>query len=1249
KKIYENEVDDKKKKDIEENIFKIDPKRFRLAALLDSKILPIHHPILENDTTRMEYSARLIEAMKHAIYGEIKEMEREEEVWALSRQELENMATYNPAGLIQLLDKAKTEANQIEKVGQALKQWGINDIADENIRRIIELGAAIMQKTQVAGEFPKEGEVKDELDELRGYIDYRDVSENINNQGTEDTWKIRGAALGMYYGIGGEIERDIEATIVIDLYVEARKETDHPSMLQDFFPVAFAIYMDMLKNDKDVRVRFDKLLPEQIETIIDNAEESIENDESLNGYIAQEVFRALAQLHNLTKIPEYRKKITNHMIYGFMHLDNKETRMAILDAWDAMWDSMDKKMCDDIVGLAEEVSSPPYDFQGLIRLFKLTNKRDKYEGSINDENKNEFIKNLTDKGLYFFDVISHMELAGDNAEIIHNPEDYDKVMKYLLGCMADSNLDWKLRLAAVKTLVKIGKPEKKEKEKVINKIWDKLDKDSANTVFYWALWELGADRRRIEEEVKKPINSPTNSDNDLRSIIIALCKMPDSTGVLKYPYIENLIKNSSKNDFRQIRPEILDYLAEEILSDKKTSGKYIEKVIEQVASGKLGHDGLEMLKKIYENEVAKAKKEYMEKVITEKYPDGYLSFLPDSEILPVKKDILKNSKSRMEYSARLIEAMKQAIDGKLEGMGPGEGAGQELEDIKQMLEVLPPARQEVVSHVNYGKLWREYAQAVENGDKEKKRTQYWRLIQGISAANTLETAQDLQNMYLYLLQRKKVKTADLESTPEILPKKYQITEITREIREQLTRMQSRMEEALDEAVNKTDDPAEKARLENIKAKLLRQEFIAPLKSSSAKKRIGFRFSWAERKKLEKVLKNKSGKTYRVAPALSEGNNVNLENGRVFGVAIIGILPWLQESTVSGLYLSGAILALLAYWGVNLIIPAIKSRISKNALSRAERGIKASDKFMQIIPSEIQYPPNANILKSRFWVFKHWPQLRVAMIGIMAAWPGRARLTSDTANDAKHDLAQRVLGSLAPNEPALRDILNAQSIELRRLPENIGWGQYLIGLVGQKWMEREGTLITVYLPTKLCDEYEKTAGQSNSIPGRLVSQLMAYMGERYYSGIYTNIHKAEGLLKTVKSDPVLARQFNPRTLDGLRLQNALEQLARGQTPEAVQRLGWVVLRALTLTKAENQPVEQRLLSMLEKVDPRNSIKVEVNSLSGKTYQLRLPAVILEKRSLYWLLRQKYPEGIAIIENKRLKLPEIDLRKYISQAA
>ncbi len=1768
KKIYENEVDDKKKKDIEKNIFKIDPKRFRLAALPGSKILPIHYPMLENDTTRMEYSARLIEAMKHAIYGEIKEIGPGEGVLGMSRRELENMVTYNPAGLIKFLDKAKTGqtgeeqieaqgASVIESIVQRimglkakpkgreltekeiknqLEQWGINNIADENIQKIVGLGAAIVLKTQASGKIPKEAE--EDLKKLRVYLDFGSSDgENLSNQDKESKWKIRGAALGMYYGIGGKIDAQELMESMVSIAGARWETTDYLSMLRDYFPVVFAIYMDMLTNDENIEVELTNN-PEELAVIIANAEKSIENDNSSNKYVTKEVLRALAQMHNLTE-PKYKEKINIYMIDFFKQAESG-IQMQILDAWDEMWESMDEKRREDIVGLPDTLPLSNDYLQVSIRLLNLVNKRNKYMGLKKAENIKEFINKLTDEDLMMFNRISHMELAGDNAGIIQNSEEYNQVVEYLLECVAELKLDLDLRLAAVKAMKKIVEPG--DEKAIIKKIWKKLESDTANSTYYFALWELGDDRGRMEEELVKIIEQKTDheteEDSNLKTIIRLMCVASEMKGEVKYIAIRNLIgaANIYCDYLKRIRPEILDYLAEEIIKDEmdaKERKEIIESIRDQINGFYLGLDGAEMLKKIYENEVDDEKKAYIKKVISGISSEGLrLAALPDSEILPIHHPGLEKYTTHLEYSARLIEAMKQAIYGEIKDIGPGEKVQQELENIKQMLKALPLARQ-VMAQVNYGKLWREYAQAVKQDEKEKENAQYWQLIQGIRAADTLETAQELQNMYLYLLQRKKVEDADLESAPEILPEKYKITEITREIREQLAHMQSRMEAALDVAINKTDDSEEKAWLSNIKKKLLSQEFIAPLKSALAKKRIGFRFSRAEKIKLEAVLKSESGKAYRVVPALSEEipalgtsgekawsdeftwdkeglaeyiqelakeyrkienkegywqeriaiieslsgltqlegvevegkeayeyikkiipikqtdemssieyakmigmrfkfvvknsededeaekrfdkikryikhfaddteleilleeilksekyeqvekklldrsppgdyseslkevlkheidnyseaasakwkcalegygrlyfqadkdetqneeleefieellekhedrkaevaeflanlkhvnrliinqengdnyikkyiqkiciqkinaedaentmkskmayakyifnnresaipkeiadyfkyleekyrefakdgktgeaikmiawlskienlseaekagiafydkeslmkeiqdekndeikgallkayarmffmqknievkpeetlgfytqliercekldfsenkseylaiykiisglrydkvkiegsegygfvlkflkeladkwekgmkdygsedkakletaqvhythvleaywklklesykqrpeseKNMNLENKGVFGVAIIGILPWLQEPTVSGLYLSGAILALLAYWGVNLIMPTIKSRISKSVLSRAERGIKASDKFMEIIPSEIKYPPNANILKNRLWLFEHWPQLHLAIIGIMAAWPGRARQPNDPAKGVKHDLGQRVLGSLAPNELALLDILKAKSIEIRRLPENIGWGKYLIGLVGQKWMERNGAQIIISLPAQLCDEYVHSAGQADTLTGRLVSQIMAYMGELHYSGIYKNIHKAEGLLETVKSDPLLAQQFNLQTPDGRSLQNALEQLARGQTPETVQRLSWVVLRALT--KAESQPLEKSLLSMLEKVDPWNSIKVEVLSESGKEYQMSLPAVIFEKKSLYWLLNQKYPGGIRIIEKRKFRLPEIELRKYISQAA
>lgn len=143
-----------------------------------------------------------------------------------------------------------------------------------------------------------------------------------------------------------------------------------------------------------------------------------------------------------------------------------------------------------------------------------------------------------------------------------------------------------------------------------------------------------------------------------------------------------------------------------------------------------------------------------------------------------------------------------------------------------------------IKSVNYGKLWREYYDAVISEDKIRINKAYRQLIAGIRAANTLEIVEPLQRLYLYVLSIGV--WPHLEELGEtILGGRFKVREIAEEIRKRLENLKTEIIEKIEAALKDESAPQEKELLTRAKKEINEIDFTEPLRAFRGKKERKF--------------------------------------------------------------------------------------------------------------------------------------------------------------------------------------------------------------------------------------------------------------------------------------------------------------------------------------------------------------------------------------------------------------------------
>ncbi len=347
------------------------------------------------------------------------------------------------------------------------------------------------------------------------------------------------------------------------------------------------------------------------------------------------------------------------------------------------------------------------------------------------------------------------------------------------------------------------------------------------------------------------------------------------------------------------------------------------------------------------------------------------------------------------------------------------------------------------------------------------------------------------------------------------------------------------------------------------------------------------------------------------------------------------------------------------------------RMARNLTGDHKKTIStAYSSLVDIDLSKIQKTPNEYVLAGRSWLLKRLPNLRLGLIFVLSVvqglrqqlLPGPKNLDLEQHPEALgNKLGQRIISQLPPNRFALSDLLRAnregRCIEVRTLPENMNGLEYIVRLVrGECWQRVEKgekadsptDAFALYLPTGLSSSLAEKMSRGDSLgwSGLLFDHIAAFAGERYYQKLRGHFRLAEHLQQQVSADPRLGPLFVSNTPTGKRWQQALGHLAMGKSTLGVGGLSRLLLKALL--ESDDQQLDHSLLKLLGTVDSGHSVKVVI-TVEQKKISIVLPAVVIERQNLLWLLQQKYPQGIIRIDKQRIKLLPIILHKTPAQAA
>ncbi|MBN1595450.1 hypothetical protein JW933_05945, partial [candidate division FCPU426 bacterium] len=299
-------------------------------------------------------------------------------------------------------------------------------------------------------------------------------------------------------------------------------------------------------------------------------------------------------------------------------------------------------------------------------------------------------------------------------------------------------------------------------------------------------------------------------------------------------------------------------------------------------------------------------------------------------------------------------------------------------------------------------------------------------------------------------------------------------------------------------------------------------------------------------------------------------------------------------------------------------------------------------------NQVQLPVNAGVLAGRRHWWQRWPGVRLALINFFWFRSGRSgsaglQSSSTPAQSGifATELGRRLLGQLPPHYFALSDLVRAQKegkiIEIRIWPEDIGKAEYLRRLSrGECWQNLsrgQEAAFALYLPADVAAGMQsswETTGRVDGKAGRLFDAIAAYAGDSHYQNLYRNAKQAKRLQQFVDATPSLEEHFSQAGKKAVNWRLALEQLALANTENTLSHIIGMVLREWVV--AQDAQLESGLLQLLRKIDPGNNRMVKIVR-GTNTFYLRVPALVLEKQGLLWLLQKKYPDSTITLDNKK----------------